>query len=256
MRVATKSHRYLDIKRGDTVIFSSSVIPGNERSIQTLKDLLFRCGARVIHYKMMDIHAGGHAKIEEQKLLIRLLKPQFFIPIEAPHYLLQLHAKTAQSVGVPAENIAVPDNGQVVEIYETKKGTKKELVMNLTEERFDSSYVMVDGLGVGDVSSIVLRDRMHMSEDGMFVIIVTVDTKNRAIIGSPDLISRGFVYMKENRGLLNKVRHRTKKLFTSLQQDTSADVLEIKKRLRDEVGQLLYHETRRRPLILPVIIEV
>ena len=258
-RVVNNEHRTVRLKPGDTVIFSSSVIPGNERSIQNLMDMVVRQGAKIIHYKMMDIHAGGHAKAEDLKLMMRLVKPQYFMPIEANHYMLQAHAELAEQIGIPRENIFVADNGQVVQF---KKGTKMivnkkyEVLGELTKEKVPTDYVMVDGLGVGDVSSIVLRDRRVMAEDGMIVAIVTIDSKTGELIGSPDLISRGFIYMKENRDLIEKTRTKVKMIVKDKNPNTPADDDYIKNKIRNEVGQFLFTSTKRRPMVLPVVIKV
>ncbi|MBI3626957.1 ribonuclease J [Candidatus Uhrbacteria bacterium] len=248
MRFANDEHKYLSVKQGDLVIFSSSVIPGNERTIQGLKDTLYRKGARVIHYQMMDVHAGGHAQAEDLKLMIRLIKPRYFIPIEAYHYMLRIHADLAESVGIPKETIFVADNGQVMEF--TRAGGR------LTQEKVMSDYVFVDGLGVGDVSEVVLRDRQQMAADGMFVVIATVDKKTGQLMGSPDIISRGFVYMKENKKLIEAARDKVKKIMHGHDPKSAADDMYIKGKLRNEVGQLLYVKTKRRPMILPVVIYV
>jgi ribonuclease J len=252
MRVVNGEHRSVSIKPGDTVIFSSSVIPGNERTIQSLKDMMVRQGARVIHYEMMDVHAGGHAKQEDLKLMMRLLKPRFVMPVEGNHYLLRAHADLAEQVGVPPENIFVADNGQVVEF--TKNG--HEIRGALTKEKVPTDYIMVDGLGVGDVSNIVLRDRRVMSEDGMIVVIATIDSKTGDPIGNPDIISRGFVYMKENRELIEKTRMRVKKLVKDHDPRTPADDDYIKNKIRNDIGQFLFSQTKRRPMVLPVVIKV
>ncbi|MFA5644089.1 MAG: ribonuclease J [Patescibacteria group bacterium] len=258
-RVVNNEHRVVKLRKGDTVIFSSSVIPGNERSIQNLMDMVVRQGAKIIHYKMMDIHAGGHAKAEDLKLMMRLVKPQYFMPIEANHYMLQAHAELAEQIGIPKENIFVADNGQVVEFKKGQKniGLKKfDVLGTLTQEKVPSEYVMVDGLGVGDVSAIVLRDRRVMSEDGMIVVIVTIDSKTGDLIGSPDLISRGFIYMKENRDLIEKTRAKVKLIARDKNPNTPADDDFIKNKIRNEVGQLLFTATKRRPMVLPVVIKV
>ncbi len=248
VRFANDEHRYLHVKQGDTIIFSSSVIPGNERTIQHLKDTLYRKGGKVIHYKMMDVHAGGHAKKEDLKLLIRLLKPQYYIPIEANHYMLRINGEIAESVGIPKNNIFVADNGQVMEF--TKQGGR------LTKEHVPADYVMVDGLGVGDVSNIVLRDRRVMSADGMLVVIATIEGKTGKLIGNPDIISRGFVYMKENKKLIESTRMKVKKICEDTDTKSSAFDDFIKNKIRDEIGQYLYQQTKRRPMILPVVIKV
>jgi ribonuclease J len=258
-RVVNEEHRFVKLKKGDTVIFSSSVIPGNERSIQNLMDMVVRQGAKVIHYKMMDIHAGGHAKQEDLKLMMRLIKPQYFMPVEANHYMLQAHAELAEQVGIPKENIFVADNGQVVVF---KKGSKNingkefEVLGELTEEKVLTDYVMVDGLGVGDVSSVVLRDRRVMAEDGMIVAIVTIDSRTGDLIGSPDLISRGFIYMKENRDLIEKTRAKVRAIVKDKNPNTPADDDYIKNKIRNEVGKFLFSATKRRPMVLPVVIKV
>lgn len=252
MKVVSGEHKTISIKKGDTVIFSSSVIPGNERSIQGLKDMVVRLGGRVVHYEMMDVHAGGHAKQEDLKLMMRLLKPKFFMPIEGNHYMLQLHADLAEQVGIPKENIFVVDNGQVVEM--NKQGN--EVSARLTKEKVITDYVMVDGLGVGDVSNIVLRDRRVMAGDGMIVVIATIDSKTGEPIGNPDIISRGFVYMKENRDLIEKTRMKAKKIVKDNDSKTPSDDDYIKNKIRNEIGQFLFSQTKRRPMVLPVVIKV
>jgi ribonuclease J len=248
MRIVNREHRFLEINKNDTVVFSSSVIPGNERSVQRLKDSLYRQGAEVIHYQMMDVHAGGHAKKEDLKLMINLVNPKYFIPIEGNHSFLHIHAKWAAEAGVNPKNIFIADNGQVVEF--TKLGGK------LTNNRIPADYVFVDGLGVGDVSHIVLRDRKQMSDDGMIVAIATISAKTGQLIHSPDIISRGFVYMKENKELIEKTRKRIKQIMQANNDKSMANDMFIKNKIRNQIGNLLYQETERRPMVLPVIIEV
>lgn len=251
-RVVNNEHRSIHIKAGDTVLFSSSVIPGNERSIQSLTDSVVRQGARVINYRMLDIHAGGHAKQEDLKLMMRLVKPEYFMPIEANHYMLKAHAELAEQVGIDRNKIFVADNGQVVEF---KKEFNK-VVGKLTTEKVPADYVMVDGLGVGDVSEIVLRDRRMMSGDGMIVIIATIDAQTGDVIGNPDIISRGFIYMKENRDLIEKTRMKVKKIVKDKNPLTPADDDFIKNKIRNDMGQFLFKQTKRRPMVLPVLIKV
>ena len=252
-RVINGEHHSVSLKRGDTVIFSSSVIPGNERTIQNLKDMMVRQGAKVIHYEMMDVHAGGHAKQEDLKLMMRLLKPVFLMPIEGNHYMLQAHAELAEQVGIPTERIFVADNGQIVEFEKNYRG---ETIGRLLKERVPTDYVMVDGLGVGDVSHIVLRDRRVMSEDGMIVIIATIDSKTGDPIGNPDIISRGFVYMKENKELIQKTRMKVKKIVKEHLPRVPTDDDYIKNKIRNDIGQFLFSQTKRRPMVLPVVIKV
>lgn len=253
MKMASGEHKFLSFKSGDTVIFSSSVIPGNERTIQSLKDLITRQGARIIHYKLMDIHAGGHAKQEDIKLMLKLIKPQYYIPIEANHFLLQANADVAAELGVPRSNIFVADNGQIMDF--TRLGNTQKVIGKLTSKKVPADYVMVDGLGVGDVSEVVLRDRQMMSGDGMFVVIATINKKTGKIIGNSDIISRGFIYMKDNKELLNEVRDRIRRIVHN-QTKLPLDLPTVKQKMRDELGLFLYKKTQRRPMVLPVIIEV
>ncbi len=248
MRIVNNEHRFLKIGKNDTVVFSSSVIPGNERSVQRLKDSLYRQGAEVIHYQMMDVHAGGHAKKEDLKLMINLIRPKYFVPIEGNHSFLHIHAKIAEETGIPPKNIFIADNGQVIEF--TKLGGK------LTNKRVPSDYVFVDGLGVGDVSHIVLRDRKQMSDDGMIVAIATISAKTGELIHSPDIISRGFVYMKENKELIERARNKVRQIMKANNPKNMANDMFIKNKMRNQLGDLLFKETERRPMVLPVIIEV
>lgn len=248
MRIANNEHRFIKVKPKDTIVFSSSVIPGNERTIQNLKDTLIRQGARIVHTQTMDVHAGGHAKQEDLKLMIRLIKPKYFIPIHGNRYLLQMHADLAISLGIPKENVFVADNGQIIEF--TEKGAY------LTSEYVPTDYIMVDGLGVGDVSEIVLRDRQMLATDGMFVIIMTIDKRTGALLGSPDIISRGFVYLKESKELLDKTRQKVRQILKDTDKRSPAFEDYIKNKVRNEIGQFLFAVTRRRPMILPVLIEV
>jgi ribonuclease J len=248
MRIANGEHRDVTLKKGDTVIFSSSVIPGNERTVQRLKDTLVRKGAEIIHYQMMDVHAGGHAKAEDVKLMVRLLSPKYFIPIHGNHFLLHYNARVAISVGVPKENTFIADNGQIMEF--------KGGLGVLTKTKIPSDYVFVDGLGVSDETSVVVRDRQVLAEDGMVVIIATVDTKTGALVQNPDIISRGFVFLKSHTEMIEEMRNRVKKLITESNPTTWADTNNIKNKIRDYVGQYLFTKTEKRPMILPVVIEV
>ncbi|MEK7681037.1 MAG: ribonuclease J [Patescibacteria group bacterium] len=248
MRIANGEHRFIRLNIGDTVVFSSSVIPGNERTVQRLKDTLFRKGAEVIHYQMMDVHAGGHAKADDVKLMVRLINPKYFIPIEGNHFLLHYNAKVVQSMGFPKENIFIGDNGQVMEFFHG--------IGKLTQTKIPSDYVFVDGLGVSDETNIVLRDRQVLAEDGMVVIIATVDRKTGKLIQNPDIISRGFVFLKEHKELIEDLRHRVKKLVIDSDPLSWADSNYIKNKIRDYVGQFLFTKTEKRPMVLPVVIEV
>ena len=248
-RIITGDHRFIRIKKNDTIIFSSSVIPGNERTIQRLKDNLYRVCDNVIHSDIMDVHVGGHSNVESIKEIIRQIKPDFFLPVYANHYFLKESAKLAMQVGIPKDKIFVLDNGSVLEF---QNGTAKVL-----NKKVDTNYVFVDGLGIGDIGHIVLRDRQTMAEDGMFVIIATIDRQTGKIKNSPDIISRGFIYMKESKELLTEARKRVKEIVEhTIIPGAPIDWVYVKDNLRDKIGQFLYSKTRRRPMILPVIIEV
>lgn len=251
-RIATGEHRQVRIKKGDLVILSSSPIPGNERSVSGLMDNLFRAGAKVVYQKLMDVHTSGHAFQEDLKLMLALIKPQYLMPVHGERHRLMLHCQIAQEMGiVDEEHCLVADDGQVIEF---SKGRGE-----VTNKRVPASYVMVDGLGVGDVGNIVLRDRKAMAQDGIFVIIVTVDHETGDIATSPDIISRGFIYMRENEQLVHKSRAEIKKIFArhgSDRRGAKTDWSLAKQKLRDDMGEFLFRETERRPMVIPVIIEV
>ena len=247
LRMSTGDHRQVKIKQGDTVILSSSPVPGNERAVGSMMDDLFRLGADVIYSKMYDIHTSGHAQQDELKEMLRMLKPKHFMPIHGEYSKRVLHGRLAAAEGIDPSRIHIIDNGQVVEV--NHHGT-----VGLTKEKVGGNLVLVDGLGVGDVGAVVLRDRKHMAEDGMFVIIATVSRKNGQLIGSPDLISRGFIYLKESGKLLDEVRKQVRKPFSGKGKPKDWNL--VKNKLRDDVGEYLYKKTQRRPMVLPVIIEV
>ncbi|NQV88776.1 MAG: ribonuclease J [Parcubacteria group bacterium] len=247
-RIANGEHRSVQIRKTDTVIFSSSVIPGNEASVQRLMDTVYRKRAKVVHYQMMDVHAGGHAKKEDIKLMLALFKPKYYVPIEGNHFLLRENASVAYSMGWDEEHVFVSDNGQVMEFW--KDGGRQ------TNEKVPTEYVFVDGLGVGDVSQVVLRDRNHMAEEGMVVVIVKIEKKTGKLFGSPDIVSRGFVMMQDNQKLISDTRDLIKKVTEETDKKSAADPKYIRDQIRDKVGKLLFKRTERRPMILPVIIEV
>lgn len=249
MRIANREHKYVQLHKGDSVIFSSSVIPGNERSIQSLKDVLMTQGATVYHSKLLDIHASGHAQQEDLKLMINLVKPKYLIPIHGHRFMLQMHANIAIGMGIAQNRTAVVGNGRVMTL------NKGEL--NITKKRVATNYVMVDGLGIGDVGQIVLRDRQALSQDGMIVIISVVNTRTGRVKGNPDIISRGFVYLRESKPLLAEIRKKTKAIVEyAASADGTANWDYVKDNIRNQLGKLLFKKTKRRPMILPVIIQV
>ncbi len=196
----------------------------------------------------MDIHAGGHAKQEDLKLMIKLVNPQYLIPIEGNHSFLRIHAKLAIQSGFDPKKIFIADNGQIIEF--TKQGGK------LTKKKVPSEYIMVDGLGVGDVSSVVLRDRQQLAGDGMVVVIATIEKKTGQLVGKPDIISRGFVYMKGSKQLIDQTRNKVTDILHNHEPKTSLNDMYIKNKIRDDLGQFLFQKTERRPMIMPVIIIV
>jgi ribonuclease J len=249
MKIVTKQHPIIKLKKGDAVIFSSSVIPGNERSVQIMKDEILRQGADVFHYRMMDIHAGGHPKREELRKIIKILKPKFFMPIHGQYSMLIEHAKLAKSVGIKEERIVLVENGDIVNLTKTKFSIQKKEV--------PSNYVMVDGLGIGDVGEVVLRDRKMLAKDGIFVVIAVVDRQTGKVSKSPDIISRGFVYLRESKELLKDVRRKVVKIVESATGSGRAvNWTYVKNEIRDKIGEFLFSKTQRRPMVLPVVIEV
>ncbi|RLC34893.1 MAG: ribonuclease J [Candidatus Nealsonbacteria bacterium] len=249
MRIITGQHKFIRLKKTDTVIFSSSVIPGNERTVQFLKDELYRQNVRVFHYKMMDIHAGGHAQREELKKMIRIMRPKFFLPIHGQYSMLVNHAELAKSEGVPDKNVVVAENGQIINLSRNKISVEKKPI--------ESNYVMVDGLGIGDVGEVVLRDRQTLSKDGMFVIVAIVDRNTGKVRNSPDIISRGFVYLRASKGLLAETRKRVVDIVDKTAGSGGAvNWSYVKDSIRNRIGDFLYTKTKRRPMILPVVIEV
>ncbi len=248
MRIVNKEHRFLKTKKGDSIIFSSSIIPGNERSVQILKDEFYRNGMRVFHYNMMDIHSGGHAQSEELKQMIEMTNPKFFLPVHGQFSMFSSHAEIARSTGLSEKNILIAENGQVLNLSKDKF---------FVESKVPANYVMVDGLGVGDVGEVVLRDRKLLAQDGMFVVIVAVDTEKGRVKGSPDIISRGFVYLRDSKGLLAETRKKTINLVNKAAGSGGAvNWTFVKDEIRNKIGSFLYSKTRRRPMVLPVVIEV
>ncbi|MFH1162051.1 MAG: ribonuclease J [Candidatus Jorgensenbacteria bacterium] len=249
MRIANGEHKQIRIRPGDTIILSSSVVPGNERSVQNLKDNLARQGAIIFHHKMLDIHSSGHAPQEELKAVMKLVKPKFFLPIHGYYFMRWRNAKFAQEVlGLPPERTALADNGVVVEL-------RKDSI-TVTNEKIPAYYVMVDGLGVGDVGEVVLRDRLTLAQEGMLVIITTLSRQNGRILKNPDIISRGFIYLKENQGILDEIRKRIRGIIGRIPRRGELDADYVKTLIRDQIGQYIFTKTKRRPMILPVIIEI
>lgn len=249
MRIANREHKAIRVEKGDTVIFSSSVVPGNERSVQRLTDSLYREGAEVINYKLMDIHAGGHALQEDLKAFVQMIKPKYLMPIEGNHSFLHHHKKAVAEVGFPGDRVLISDNGQVTTV---EKGDR----VQLTKERVPTDYVFIDGLGQDNLDAIVVRDRKQLAEDGMLVIIMRIDGKSGKLVGRPDIITRGFIYVKESKTLMDTMVKEIKRITNDKEPRTSANDRYIRDNIRDELGRFVFQKTERRPMILPVVIEV
>ena len=248
-RMARSTHRKVDILPGDTVIIAATPIPGNEKYVGRTVDELFRLGANVIYGpgSVSGVHVSGHGSQEELKLMLNLMKPKYFIPIHGEYRMLRQHALLAEAVGVEKDNIFMLDNGDTVELQggTARKGNKVQ-----------AGNVLIDGLGVGDVGNIVLRDRKLLSQDGILVVVVTLSKQDGAIVSGPDIISRGFVYVRESEGLLEEANRIVTSTLNKLMSDNVNEWASLKTNVKDALGRFLYEQTRRRPMILPIIMEV
>lgn len=246
-RMASSDHRKLEIKQGDLVVFSSSPIPGNEKSITRVINQLFEKGAEVIYDRLADVHVSGHACQEELKLIHTLVKPKYFIPVHGEYKHLRQHGQLAESLGTPKENIFICQNGAVLEFGKN---------YGKISGNVQSGRILVDGLGVGDVGNIVLRDRRHLSEDGLMVVVVTISKETGKALAGPDIISRGFVYVRESEDLIGEARKVVRVALDGCEQQNIRDWSTLKSAIRDSLKDFLYGKTKRRPMILPVIMEV
>jgi len=248
-RIVNGEHRHIQIQKHDTVVFSSSAIPGNERTVQRLKDNLYRKCDNVIHTDILDVHISGHCSAQDIQEIMKQIQPDFFLPVYGNHYMLKEAEKLAQRIGFKKDNIFVLDNGNVLEVQDTKA--------KVFPAKVDTSYVMVDGLGIGDIGQVVLRDRQLLAQDGMFVITVIINSKTKKIIGKPQVTSRGFIFVKENFDLVNATKKKVEEIVAKkTSPDTSINWDYVKNNIRETVGSFLYSKTERRPMILPVVIEV
>lgn len=250
MRMSNNTHRYVKLNKSDTIVLSSSVIPGNERSIITLKDNLYRHDLKIITYGDADVHSGGHAKRAGLEWLHKQIPYKFFMPNHGYHYMLRIHAEIARSIGTREENIVVPDNGSIIEI--TDGGTK----IKILKEKAPSGIVMVDGFSVGDVQEVVIRDRQMLAQDGMFVIIASIDVNTGKLKKSPDIISRGFVYLKDSQDLLKNARSIIKKTVEEGAVGNPINFDMLKESITDNVARYLFQETAKKPMVIPVVIGV
>ena len=245
-RMALNDHRQVSVTSNDYIIISARPIPGNEKFVGRVVNELLKLGAEVVYEEMYEVHVSGHACQEEQKLILALTRPKFFIPVHGEYKHLSRHARTARELGIPEENIVIADIGNVIET----DGEKIRITGNVP-----SGKVMVDGYGVGDVGAIVLKDRKHLAQDGVIVVTLTVDKMDRRLLSGPDVISRGFVYEKESEELMDKARELAKKVLAD-ELRTRHDYAAIKNRLRDELGDFFFQKTKRRPMVIPDIMDI
>ena len=249
-RIGNKSHKYIRLTPGDTVVLSSSVIPGNERAVQKLKDNLSRQGAHIITYHASDVHASGHGNREEAAWIHRQIKPKFFIPVHGYHYMLRVHADLAVEMGVKLENICIPDNSSVIEIKNGEKIIK--LPMKAPNE-----LRVVEGHTVSELSDVLMRDRKALGQEGFCVVVATVDRRSGKLHKSPDIISRGFVYLRDNKELMDQTRLIIRKSVEgSLRNPRAADLDAARDDLAESVSRFLLQRTMKRPIVIPVIVSV
>ena len=246
-RMAMNDHKKVDIMPGDTVIISATPIPGNEKLVSRTIDHLYKLGADVIYEKSNGVHVSGHASQEEIKLMHNLVRPKFFIPVHGEFRHFIKHANLAQSLGMPKENIVIAENGSVIEL------TKNSIGIN---GKVPAGKVLVDGVGVGEVGNIVLRDRRQLSQDGIMIVVVTIDKENCHVVSGPDIVSRGFVYVREAEGLMDEAKDKVQLALEKCEENGVSEWSAIKSTVRDSLGRFLYERTRRRPMILPIIMEI
>lgn len=248
MRIATKQHKYITLTERDTIVLSSSVIPGNELSVQKLKDNLYRHGVSLIHYRSSDVHSTGHGNTGELVWINKQVGARFFMPGYGYHSMLRCHAKAVEQSGFPRENIIVPDNGTVIDIEDGER-------LNVHKQKVPSAQMVVDGFTIGDIQEVVIRDRQSLAKDGMFVIIASINLKTGRLRKSPDIISRGFIYLRESQNLLNEARILIKKTVEdSTHNMNPIDLDYVKNNLTDVVASFLFTRTNKAPMVIPVLI--
>ncbi|MHB1406898.1 MAG: ribonuclease J [Desulfitobacteriaceae bacterium] len=246
-RMAMNDHRRVEIQPGDTVIISASPIPGNEKSVARTIDHLFKQGANVIYESVSGMHVSGHASQEELKLMLNMVRPQYFIPVHGEYRMLIKHAQLAEQLGISRENIFVAENGSVIEF--TRHGAT--LIGKVA-----AGNVLIDGLGIGDVGNIVLRDRKQLSQDGILIVVMTISRSTGAIVAGPDVVTRGFVYVRESESMLDEAKERVRQTMARLRENRVTEWAVLKSQIRDALSKHFYEKTRRRPMILPIIQEI
>ena len=245
-RMAYAEHRKLQIRQSDMVIISSTPIPGNEKFISRVINQLYRLGAQVIYSRMAEVHVSGHACQEEIKLLHALVRPKYFIPVHGEYRMMWQHAILAEAMGVPSQNIVIPELGQVIEMNQD--------VLALGEQ-VPVGGVLVDGLGVGDVGNVVLRDRKHLSQDGLLIVVLAIDRDEQKLVSGPDIVSRGFIYVKENEDIIDNTQELVRQILAKSSLDGD-NWPELKNIIKDEVHRFIFDKIKRNPMILPIILDV
>lgn len=246
-RMAGKSHKHIEIMPGDTVIISANPVPGNEKSVSRIIDLLFKEGAEVYYKSVSEVHVSGHAAQEELKMMINLVKPRYFMPVHGEYRHLKYHALLAERVGISPKNIIVAENGNVIEF---SNGRVK------TNEKVPAGMTFVDGLGVGDIGDIVIRDRQLLAQDGICIAVVSINTQSQQIIGRPDLVSRGFIHVKDATDLFEEAKERVVKVIERELKEQIMDWTILRNETRSALSRFFYEKTKRRPIIIPIIVEV
>jgi ribonuclease J len=251
MRIGYKTHKHIRIEPSDTIVLSSSVIPGNERAVQKLKDNLSRQGAHIITYQTSDVHASGHGNREEAVWIHKQIKPKFFVPLHGYHYMLRVHADLAESLGIPEGNIVVPDNGSIIEIQDGGQKIVK------TQHKAPAELRVVEGHTVSELSDVLMRDRKALGQEGFCVVVATVDRRSGRLHKSPDIISRGFVYLRDNKDLMDQTRLIIRKsVEQSMRNPRNADIDAAREDLSESVSRFLLQRTMKRPIVIPVIVSV
>ena len=246
-RIAMNDHRKLEIQPGDTVIISASPIPGNEKSVARTIDQLFRQGANVIHGSASGVHVSGHASQEDLKLVLNIVKPKYFMPVHGEYRMLISHGKIAERLGIPTENIFVAENGSVIEF--TRKGAA-------LAGKVSAGKILVDGLGVGDVGNIVLRDRKQLAQEGILIAVIAINRTTREIVSGPDIVTRGFVYVRESESMLDEAKEKVRQATEKCLETGIVEWMALKNQVRETLNKHFYEKTRRRPMILPIIQEI
>ncbi|WP_142414497.1 ribonuclease J [Hathewaya massiliensis] len=246
-RMAASEHKKLNIQKGDMVIISATPIPGNEKLVSKVVNQLFKKGADVIYEALADVHVSGHACQEELKLMHTLVKPKFFIPVHGEYRHLKQHGELAMKLGLKEENVLLGDNGDIIEVSRDCIRKNGSVI---------SGQVFVDGLGVGDVGNIVLRDRKHLSQDGILTVVVTIEKESGKVVAGPDIISRGFVYVRESEDLIDEAKEQVKIVLKGCEEKKIKEWATIKSSVKDVLRNFLYEKTKRNPMILPIIVEV